>query len=255
MAKILILDIETIPSMVYVWRFFKENIAPKQVIQNSTILSFAAKWYDSTYIFYDDISVHSETKVITNLLRLLDEADIVVAHYGSKFDLPKINARAIVLGLKPPSPYKVIDTKMVASKNFFFESNSLEHLANVLGCAPKQEHKEFPGFNLWIECMKGNPKAFEECKKYNVQDVLTLEEIYEKLIPWIPNPPNFGVYSDTETAICPKCGGTHLQKRGFYYTNVNKYQRYQCQECGGWSRGRFTNLEKVGVKTPIVNAV
>ena len=38
--------------------------------------------------------------------------------------------------------------------------------------------------------------------------------------------------------VCPNCASSNLGKRGFTYTNVSKFQRYICKDCGAWSRGR-----------------
>lgn len=250
MSKMLFIDVETRPNTALVWRYFKENISPKQVLASSTIMSFAAKWQGSEDIFYMADDTNTEKKLLEALLSLLDEADIVVGHYSSRFDIPRIRARAMALGLKPPSPFKQVDTKMVASKEFSFEGNSLEYLAKVLGCSPKLSHKKFPGFELWLECMRGNKEAYEELRTYNIQDVLTTEELYNKMLPWITNHPNVAVGEDHK---CPKCGGVHLQKRGYYKTDVRTYQRYQCQGCGGWSRARL--MDKETRSSSIVNAV
>lgn len=250
MSRILFLDIETKANTALVWRFFKENISPKQVLSGSTIMSFAAKWHNDEEIMYMADIDGSEKELLEAVLKLLDEADIVVGHYSSRFDIPRIKARAMALGLTPPSPFKQVDTKMVASKEFNFEGNSLEYLAKVLGCTPKLSHKKFPGFELWFECMRGNKEAYEELKTYNIQDVLTTEEIYNKMLPWISNHPNVAVGEDHK---CPKCGSVHLQKRGYYKTDVRTYQRYQCQDCKGWSRARL--MEKDTKSSSIVNAV
>lgn len=240
MAKILILDIETAPSLAYVWRYFKENVGAKQVREHGHIMSFAAKWLGEDKVFYEENRKQDDTALVKKLLKFLDEADMVVAHNGERFDFPKIAGRAVVNGLKPPSPYKMVDTLKSARREFSFPSNSLEYLGIILGVDQKSSHKEFPGFELWSECMKGNKKAWAEMKKYNIQDVVTLEEIYLKLRPFMRNHPNVSVFGENEEMECPKCGSTHLQMRGYAYTNVGKFHRFQCQGCGGWGRTRYT---------------
>lgn len=243
--KILIGDIETSPNMAYVWRFWKENISPKQVLEHSHIMSYAAKWLHSKEIIYEDNQTDNDYKIVSSLCNLLDEADIFVAHFGSKFDLPKIKARALVHGIKPPSPVKIIDTKVVASKEFNFPSNSLEYLSEVLGCSVKKKsHAKFPGFVLWTECLKGNQEAWKEMKEYNIDDVLSLEEIYLKMRPWISNHPNVALFEESDVPKCPKCGSTHMHKRGKAFLQTGLYSRYQCQSCGGWSRTRYKENKK-----------
>lgn len=244
MTKIMVLDIETSPNLAHVWRFFKENIGAKQVLEHTEIMSFAYKWLDSPQVYYYDTQFTSEKNILPFLIGALDAADIVIAHNGNKFDLPTIQGRALVAGLKPPSPYKTVDTLLVARYEFNFPSNSLEYLSKVLDVEEKGGHKDFPGFELWSECLKGNGKAWEEMKKYNIQDIITLEQIYLKMRPWMRRHPNVAVYNEEEQTACPKCGSNHIQYRGYAYTNVGKYRRFQCNDCGGWGRHRFTELDK-----------
>lgn len=254
-TKILILDIETTPNLAYVWRFFKENVGAKQVVEHTEIMSFAYKWLDDDRIYYYDTQYTSEKNILPFLMEVLDAADIVVAHNGNKFDLPTIQGRALVAGLKPPSPYKTVDTLLVARYEFNFPSNSLEYLSGILGVGQKDNHKNFPGFELWAECLKGNPKAWEEMRVYNIQDVIALEQIYLKMRPYMRRHPNVGVYEEEEEPICPKCGSKHLQWRGFAHTNVGKYHRFVCNDCGGWGRTRMTIQDKQIRKNLTVNAV
>ena len=238
MKSILILDLETAPNLAYVWGAYKTNVGYNQFISHSTIMTWAAKWLNNDRIFFDSCKDKSEKEVVNNLCSLLDAADIVVAHNGDKFDIPVIRSRSVELGILPFSPIRTVDTRRVASKLFRFPMNSLAFLAKYLGVTEKDEHKEFPGFALWAECLKGNDKAWEEMRTYNIYDVLALEEVYIKLLPWMNDHPNVNSSSPKE-ASCPRCGGEVI-RRGFYSTNVGKYQRFRCKHCGGWSRSRYT---------------
>ncbi|WP_175726996.1 ribonuclease H-like domain-containing protein [Burkholderia ambifaria] len=103
-----------------------------------------------------------------------------------RFDAKKINARFILLGMPPPSPFRVVDTMLEARKHFGFTSNKLEWLTDKL-CKThkKKKHAKFPGFELWRECLKGNPEAWDEMRSYNTDDVLSLEELYLVMRPWM----------------------------------------------------------------------
>lgn len=246
MVKILVLDIETAPKVAYVWRFFKENISAKQVKEHGHMMSFAAKWLGGDEIFYEECRKDDDKLIVEKMCHLLDQADMIIAHNGERFDMKQIRARAVVNGIKPPSPVKVIDTLLIAKREFSFPSNSLEYLTNVMGCkVRKGGHKKFPGFELWLECLRGNEEAWSEMREYNIIDVLALEELYLKLRPYDTKHPNLAVYAENkEEPVCPKCGGTHVQWRGYAYTSVGKYHRYQCNDCGGWGRGRYSLLPK-----------
>jgi len=252
--KVLVADIETAPNLAYVWRFFKENISPKQVLEHCSILAVSAKWLHEKEIFYWDTQRSSERVLLKHLNKLLDSADVVVGHNSAKFDTPKIRGRSLVYGLPIPSPYKEADTCKIARHEFGFDSNSLEYLAKVLGLTPKSSHKKFPGFELWSECLKGNPEAWAEMREYNIQDIITTEEVYLKIRPYARFHPNMAVLAESEGVMCPKCSSTNLQARGWQHTNVGKYHRFYCNDCGGWARGRYTQLPKAARPNLLVNA-
>jgi hypothetical protein len=253
MPKVLLLDIETAPILAYVWARWKQNVAMNQVAEDWQILTWAAKWLDDKHVYtgtaFDGENVHDDAKMLWNLHGLLDEADIVIAHNGKRFDIPRINARLMKAGMAPPSPYKQIDTFIEAKKTFAFTSNRLDDLGDFLEVGRK---KDTGGFSLWTRCLQGDASAWDKMLKYNIQDVKLLEKVYLALRAWMPNHPNLGVYTDDLEPQCPKCGGNHLQHRGYAYTQVGKYHRYQCLDCGGWSRGRFT-INEIEKRQALIN--
>lgn len=207
-------------------------------------MSFAAKWLGEDEVTYMENRHDDDRRLIQVLYKLMDEADIVIAHNAKKFDIPTIKGRGVIHGMKPPSPFKIVDTLLVAKKEFRFFRNNLEYIADVFKCAPKMKHAKFPGFELWLQCLKQNDEAWAEMKMYNIQDVLTLEEVYLRMRPYITNHPNVGVYDEQENTVCPKCGSDHIHFRGYYHTNVGKYHRFRCVDCGGWGRTRSTEYPK-----------
>lgn len=250
--KIGLIDIETSPLEVYAWDLWERNTGLDQIKTEWSILSYAAKWLDSDKVIYEDSggrgpeNVRDDSRLLIGIRNFLDDADIIIAQNGKRFDIKKINARMAMKGIAPYSPIRVIDTYEVAKKHFGFTSNKLAWTSMHLTDSPKSEHKQFPGFELWLECLKDNKKAWKEMKKYNIQDIISLQKYYFKLRPWIKAHPNLGTYSDGEVMLCPKCGSDKLQKRGEAVSQNTRYQRYQCVNCGGWSRGKImlTSLSK-----------
>lgn len=246
--RIKIADIETSPILADVWSIWKQNVGLNQIHKNSEVISFAIKDLGEDEVRFESRQFLTEKELLTILMEELDEADIVIAHNGGKFDIPRIQGRALVHGIKPPSPFKVIDTLTVARKEFGMPSNRLEFLLKVFGCKiQKLKKRKFVGHELWTECLKDNPDAWEEMEKYNVADITSLEELYLHMRPYIKNHPNIGVYLEALDTVCPKCGSKDIRKRGYAYTNLSKFQRFQCQSCGGWGRMR-TNLIKKDVR-------
>ena len=235
--KTLVFDIETAPSQAFVWGAWKQNIGLNMDVRpEGYLMSIAYKWLGEEDVHYLESRTEDDSVIAAKFARVLDEADFVIAHNGKKFDIPVMNTRFIVNNIKPPSPYKVIDTLTIAKKEMRFRRNSLAHLAEVLECNHKKlKHSQFAGFDLWAECMKGNPEAWAEMELYNRYDVIVLEEVYLKLRPWASNHPNINTGDDGNIMCCPKCGSLDLIRSGYFHTNKGKYQRYACKSCGGWS--------------------
>lgn len=245
--KIVTLDIETSPLESYHWGLWDQNIGLDFIKTEWTILSYSAKWLNDSKLVYRDTGgrgadkVRDDRQLLKELWDILDKADFVITQNGKSFDIKKINARLLINGFKPYSPIKVIDTKLIAQRHFGFTSNKLAWMSDHLTKTKKDSHKLFPGFELWSECLKDNPKAWAEMKKYNSIDTRSTEELYLVMRPWIEGHPNIGVYVDSEKECCPKCGSEDLQKRGFSYTQTGQYQKFFCKKCGGWARSRYTH--------------
>lgn len=244
LPKVLIFDIESSPSITYSFGRFQVNIGIDQVIQDPIFLTWSAKWLYSSEILSDKITQEEvlegdDYRIVKSLWDLVDEADIVVAHYGDKFDIPMLNYRAIIHDLKPFSSVKSIDTKKVASASFKFPSNKLDAIAGYFGVGNKIK----TDFDLWKRCLNGDEDAITEMDVYCNQDVKILEDVYLRLRPYIKSHPNLGVYNEMEQNQCSMCGSTDLKEEGFYYTNTAKYNQYRCS-CGALSRGRTNILTK-----------
>lgn len=235
--KILFIDIETSPIVAYTWGpKWETNII--EFIEQSQILCFSAKWFNGPqrtkglidYKGYKK-NILDDKEIVQDIHSLLDEADIVVTQNGISFDHKVINARLIKHGFMPPSPYKMVDTKVEAKRYLKLPSYGLDDMGEYFDLGRKLSHE---GFNLWQKCMAGDKKAWNLMKKYNAQDVLLTEKLYLKIRPFMRSHPNFSVYNDKNA--CPKCGSNKVQARGYAVNSTMMYQRAQCMSCGGWFR-------------------
>lgn len=249
--RVIVLDIETAPNIAQVWQLFKTNVGINQIQADDFILTYAYKVLGEegvasassldSYRMASRADKSAYRKFIRSLRDILDLADVVIAHNGRKFDLPWIIGQCVEHNVPPPSPFKVIDTLTESRKAFRLPSYKLEYMTRRFKCHTKSLHNKYPGHLLWSECLAGNEDAWSEMEAYNRQDVLILEELYLKIRAYLPGHINHGVYSESEEHQCPTCGGSHLHRRGYYYTGVSKFQQYVCLDCKSWSRGR-TNL-------------
>lgn len=250
MPKILLLDVETQPDLVWTWGVYEQNaIAVKEHWQ---LLSFSAEWFgrNGTQVtkglpdFKGYKPGGDDYNLCIAVWRLLDEADVVIAHNGIDFDLKVLNARFIAWGLKPPSPYKTVDTKREMKKVARFSSNKLDWICRQLELGKKLEHE---GWEMWAGCMAGDKKAWAKMLRYNRHDVVLLRKLYSTLAPWISQP-NAALWGG-ETPVCPNlaCGGTDLMSRGFARSRTRSYRRFVCKKCGSWARAVYSEQKHAGV--------
>jgi DNA polymerase elongation subunit (family B) len=230
-VKTLILDIETLPLEGYFWRLFDENIGINQMTGHGGMLSWAAAWAHKDYVEFASLEHHGKEDMVRHIWNLLDEADEVVGWNSDRFDIPHINTEFLRAGYGPPSPYKKVDLFKTVKQQFKLPSNKLDYFAQQMGIGKKVDHEGFP---LWAACMKGDPEAWEKMRAYNIHDVEITEGAYKKLLPWITSGINRSAFADAH--VCPNCDSTNLHSRGYHRTLSLVYRRYQCQDCGTWSR-------------------
>ena len=239
-VKILLLDVETAPLSGAIWSIWQQGISLNQIQNDWFILSYSASWLGSGEVMYEDlrgiVDKEDDTKLLQSLWNLLDEASIVVAHNGRKFDCKKINARLILNGFSKPSPYRIVDTLELVKKEFAFTSAKLEYLTDKLCSEKKQKHDKYPGYTLWAECLKDNLDAWKCMEEYNKADVTSLEELYHVLSSWCALP-NYDVYLDDVDM-------SDWEETGYCYTNLAKYQVYRHKVTGQQKRGRVNLLTK-----------
>ena len=238
-SKALVLDIETSPMLAYIWELGEQRVNLDQIHTEWHIMAWSAKWLGAPAkeIMYEEVRGRkSDRPILKKLWKLLNEADIVITQNGIKFDSRKINARFLLHGMTPPKPYLHIDTYRLLKKVAEFTSHKLAYLTDKLCVKDKKvTHGEFPGLRLWIECLKGNPKAWKEMKFYNIKDVLSTEELYEKVKAWAPESMPRLYPMTKERGTCSTCGYKGSMREG--KPRVRKsgvYTQDMCPKCGAW---------------------
>lgn len=229
--KTLILDIETSPNVVDVWGLWQQNVGLNQIHEVTRMLCLAAKWHGEKKTMFFSEWTDGKEGMIQAVWDLLDQADAVVSYNGDRFDIQHLNREFVQAGMGPPSPFKSIDIVKSVKRRFRFPSNKLQYVSVAIGFEGKLQHS---GHSLWTGVIKGDPKARKTMQRYNVQDVVLLEKVHDKLLPWLVSYPNVNLYQAAEG--CPKCGSQKLQKRGTSVTLGRVYQRLFCTSCGAWSR-------------------
>jgi uncharacterized protein YprB with RNaseH-like and TPR domain len=179
--KTLFLDIETTPMQVYTWGLWDQNISIDQIIKSTEMLCFGARWLGSKKVIFKSVHHDGKEAMLEELHELMEEADVLVGWNSASFDHKHINREFLENGMLPPSPVKDLDLMSVTKANFMFPSNKLDYVAQKLEVGAKVKHS---GFRLWLGCMADDKDSWKEMKKYQIQDVNLLIDLYDILLPW-----------------------------------------------------------------------
>jgi transposase-like protein len=256
-AKILTIDIETSPTIGYVWSRFKQFLSQDQILSESFVLSYSYSWNGGTVfgdiLAPDEIKQENDYRLLDSLFELLNEADIVVGQNSKRFDVKIINSRLLVHGFPPPTSFKQIDTLEIAKRMFRFPSNKLGSVAKYLGLEDKGETG---GFKLWADVMKGCPIAAQAMLEYNMQDVKLTWDYYQRIRAWDNKAVNQQLYYADASPRCNKCGSSNLTStERVAYTPQGAYNEFRCDDCGGLSRAKTNLVGKAKRQSMFVNIV
>lgn len=241
--KVLLFDIEITPLTVKTWHTGKQRISFDQIMEEWFLLSYSGKWLFDSKVFGSVLTpaevLHKDDFRITKeIWHYFDQADVIIAHNGNGFDIPKSQTRFLAHRLAPPSPFQTIDTLLIARKNFQLSSNKLDYIGQLM----LNERKLHTEYSLWLRCLEGDPQALSDMLTYNKQDVLLLEDIYVLLRPWVKNHPNMAIFMEAHEPSCPNCGSTDIKECGYYTTSVNRYLAFRCNSCGAICRSRKSDV-------------
>jgi uncharacterized protein YprB with RNaseH-like and TPR domain len=219
------------------------------LLHESFLFCWAAKWGDEKRVRTgkltpDEVDNQDDSRIAGDLADLVRDADIVVAHNADRFDVPRLNTRLLLHELEPLGPVQSIDTLKLAKKSFGLTHNRLDHLARILGLGSKLKTE----FELWEQVYNGDEVALQRMLRYCKHDVVLLEQVYEKMRPYVKG---LGRLVDAAGEVCPSCGSDHFQRRGYQRTNASTFTRFQCQSCSRYFRSRKAVDSKRGAFHPL----
>lgn len=240
--RILTVDVERAPGMGYFWDAWGTNITPDKLISPPRMICFAAKWLgDKQVIFHDERDGHEN--MIRAAWDLLTEADVVITYNGEKADIPWFNEHFADYRLGPAAPFKSVDLIKTNRKRFKLTYRRLDYLAGrYLGAS-----KDHTDWQLWLDCMAGDPVAWDKMRRYNENDVRLTERLYLQLLPWLTDQPHIGVLSGVSAEwSCPTCGSSKITKQQkLANAYIRQYTLFRCDHCGAWLRDQFLRGEPV----------
>ena len=258
--KVLLYDLETSMIKGYFWGLWQQNISIDAIVEDWYVICWSAKWLGTDTML--NSSVHdfpavpyrqNEGDVIRKLWKLVDEADILIAFNGKRFDRKKMNAKFLEYGLPEPSPYKIIDPMLIVKSNFALTSNKMDFVAKYV--ADNEEGKLKTGLQLWLDCMNDKVEALDRMQVYCDEDINVLERVYMAVRHWDKNSPNMALYYDGDEARCNSCGSTDLSpiEGKLAHTNVSTFSLVRCNGCQKILKERINLVSKGKRKSLMMN--
>ena len=247
-------DLETSYMQGYFFDIWNINIAMSQVTKQSHLLSASWAINDEEPVGIrltpEDVKTGNDLEVVIKLIEAINSCDVVVTFNGKRFDVKKLNTRALFWGLPPCVMPRHIDLMQDAKRLFSFPSNSMQNVSQYLGLDGKIATG---GSRLWQRCAEYEnynacDSALQEMLTYNLQDIVATRDLHKRFMGWSKNTPNIGTIAKSKDGLdglrCTHCGSNDVSKimvegvskKG--YTAVSSFDLYRCGEsdCRGVSR-------------------
>lgn len=225
-------DVENSPNLGWYYDPWKENniIATEQPW---FMLSFAWKKPKKDKIYCRALPDYpgynrnktNDKKLICDLWELFNSYDVLVGHNIARFDTRKANSRFIFHGLKPPSPYIILDSLSEWKKITHQDRYGLDALSRFKGFGGKLPTT---GWDMHQGAINGHMPSWRMMKNYNRVDVEKAEQIWNVIAPWKKT------YGRSTGRICPNpiCGSLDIIMRGPVRQTTK--HNFTCKTCGHW---------------------
>lgn len=228
----LFFDIETSFNVGIFWRSgYNLTINPGDIIHERAIICICYKWEgkDEVHSLEWDKN-QSDKEMLKKFLKVMAQADEIVAHNGDRFDMKWLRTRCIFHNLGMPPMHNTIDTLKEAKRYFNFNSNKLDYIAKFLGVGAKLQTG---GLDLWKDIVfKKDKVAMAKMVEYCKMDVTVLQAVFDKLNIYTQPKVNYAVLHGEDKHKCPQCGGNNIRYNKKVTTAAGTiYHWIQCTPC------------------------
>lgn len=182
--KILFLDLETSPNVVFAWRTgYNITLQPDSIIKERAIICASFSWGGEKKVSSFRWNNGDDKELVKELAKIVNEADILVAQNGDRFDIKWFRTRCIFHNIPLKPKINSIDTLKMAKAGFYFNSNKLDYMGQFLGVGKKIGTE----YSLWKDiCLNNCTKSMDKMVKYCEGDIKVLKGVYYKLQPYCP---------------------------------------------------------------------
>ena len=158
----------------------------------------------------------------------MNKANEIVGHNGDRFDIPWVRTRALYHGIESVPRWRTLDTLKSVRSNLRLPSNRLTDIGRYFGLGEKIKVDG----DLWQNIVFGDASRMNEMIDYCEQDVILLQQIYEKIVKVVPEKTHVGVVNGGPKWSCPHCGGMTVIRNGTDVTRAGtESQKMQCKSC------------------------
>lgn len=213
-------------------------VRPQDIKEPRRLFSFQAKPLGRKPIWHSVTDEGGYEGMVRHMHEVLMNTDVLVGWNSQKFDWSKAQHAFFLLGLdRVPEPHQV-DLMRITRKHFDFESNSLAYVSRQL--LPEEDAKielaETPVKVLIDRIKAGDKQAERLLKRYGLRDVVVLEKMWPRYLPFVRLPHASPALSLTDEGdrVCPTCGSDETEGRGSRRTLQGIYPKRFCRGCGAW---------------------
>ena len=158
----------------------------------------------------------------------MNKANEIIGHNGDRFDIPWVRTRALYHGIHNVPRWQTLDTLKSVRSNLKLPSNRLDAIGRYFDLGEKIKVDG----DLWQNIVFGDGSRMEEMIDYCEQDVVLLQQVYEKIIGVVPLKSHAGVIKGGSKWSCPNCGSVDIIRNGTHVTTTGtEKQKMQCKSC------------------------
>ena len=233
--KRLYLDIEVTPNVGFFWNpGHKISVSYDNIIEERKIICICYQWEGSKVESLHWSKNKCDKKMISEFVKVMNQADELIGHNLDRFDIPWIRTRAFYHRVPMRHDYVSTDTLKLARRYLRMNSNRLDYISKYAG----SEGKIHTDFGMWKSItLTNDQEALGKMIKYCKGDITELRKVHEQLIPYLPAKVHYGVKEGKDKISCPECGGKTKINLTRVSASGNKRVQRKCNECGKHSTG------------------
>ena len=124
-----------------------------------------------------------DSETVRRIVKSLTAHDVLVAHNGSRFDMPFLRTRMARWGMDRLPDMKLVDPCSIAWRKLRLRSNSLGAIADHIGLRDKKTPLDM---STWADAMlNGSRPAMDLIVKHCVADVKVLAGVLKLVKPYV----------------------------------------------------------------------